>query len=51
MVSVKTSQEVELNSCIAKGHFVYLSILLEQFKCVANMPSPPEIPALYFDEV
>ncbi|KAG5230834.1 cyclin A3.1 family protein [Salix suchowensis] len=53
----------DLKECVFIIHDLYLSrrggglqavrekYKQHKFKCVANMPSPPEIPALYFDEV
>ncbi|XP_011029106.1 PREDICTED: putative cyclin-A3-1 [Populus euphratica] len=53
----------DLKDCVLIIHDLYLSrrggglqavrekYKQHKFKCVANMPSPPEIPALYFDEV
>ncbi|KAJ6709733.1 CYCLIN-A3-1-RELATED [Salix koriyanagi] len=53
----------DLKECVLIIHDLYLSrrggglqavrekYKQHKFKCVANMPSPPEIPALYFEEV
>ncbi|KAH8516409.1 hypothetical protein H0E87_004667 [Populus deltoides] len=53
----------DLRECVLIIHDLYLSrrggglqavrekYKQHKFKCVANMPSPPELPALYFEEV